>query len=144
MFLVKGGVYIEFHFGLKARATRDVDTLFRGGLADFERRLDEALAEPRGPFQLARSRIETIDAPKLVQPRRFSVRLTAKGAAYGRCRPAGQASPVARGADLGCAAEHAAQAATERAPHQRNQHEPAAPRNDPRQDGPGLGLRGPP
>ncbi|MDR1442994.1 MAG: nucleotidyl transferase AbiEii/AbiGii toxin family protein [Bifidobacteriaceae bacterium] len=85
-FLVKGGVYIEFHFGLKARATSDVDTLFRGGPADFERRLDEALAEPWGPFQLVRTRIEAIEAPKLVQPRRFWVRLMAKGRVWRRIK----------------------------------------------------------
>ncbi len=78
MFLIKGGVYIEFHLGLKARATTDVDTLFRGDFMEFELRLDEALSLPWGPFDLLRTEIEVIDAPKLVQPRRFWVKLMAK------------------------------------------------------------------
>jgi hypothetical protein len=83
-FLVKGGVYIEFQLGLRARTTSDVDTLFRGGLAEFEERLDEALAQPWGPFELVRTEIEVIDAPKLVKPRRFWVRLNAKGRVWRR------------------------------------------------------------
>ncbi|MDR2895791.1 MAG: nucleotidyl transferase AbiEii/AbiGii toxin family protein [Propionibacteriaceae bacterium] len=84
LFLVKGGVYIEFQLGLQARTTSDVDTLFRGTLADFEERLDEALAQPWGPFELVRTEIEVIDAPKLVKPRRFWVRLTTKGQVWRR------------------------------------------------------------
>ena len=84
VFFVKGGVYIEFSLGLKARTTRDIDTLFRGGLDDFADRLDEALAQPWGPFELTRSEIEVIDAPKLVKPRRFWARLNAKGSPWRR------------------------------------------------------------
>jgi len=84
MFLVKGGVYIEFNLGLRARTTRDVDTLFRGGLVEFASRLDEALALPWGPFSLTRTEVEVIDAPKLVQPRRFWVQLNAKGSVWRR------------------------------------------------------------
>ena len=84
VFLVKGGVYIEFNLGLRARTTRDVDTLFRGGLNALADRLDEALAQPWGPFELTRSEIETIEAPKLVKPRRLWVRLNAKGMPWRR------------------------------------------------------------
>jgi hypothetical protein len=84
VFLVKGGVYIEFQLGLRARTTSDVDTLFRGSLAEFEEQLDEALIQPWGPFELVRTEIEVIDAPKLVQPRRFWVRLNAKGQVWRR------------------------------------------------------------
>ena len=45
MFLIKGRAYIEFNLGLRARTTKDVDTLFRGGLDEFIGRLDEALAD---------------------------------------------------------------------------------------------------
>jgi hypothetical protein len=82
LFLVKGGVFIEFNLGLKARTTTDVDTLFRADIAEFRERLDEALAQPWGPFVLDRTEIEIIDAPKLIQPRRFYVRLLAKGAVW--------------------------------------------------------------
>ncbi|MDR1712252.1 MAG: nucleotidyl transferase AbiEii/AbiGii toxin family protein [Propionibacteriaceae bacterium] len=104
LFLVKGGVFIEFNLGLKARTTTDVDTLFRDDMAEFRARLDEALAQPWGPFVLDRTEIEIIDAPKLIQPRRFYVRLLAKGAAWRRIKVevsfnegamAEQSSPVA-------------------------------------------------
>jgi len=84
LFLVKGGVYIELNLGLRARTTTDVDTLFRGEFDEFQRRLDEALAEPWGPFELNRTEIEIIDAPKLVKPRRFWVQLKAKGSVWRR------------------------------------------------------------
>jgi hypothetical protein len=86
MFLVKGGVYIEFQLGLGARATTDVDTLFRGDLAQFEERLDAALAQPWDPFELARTEIEVINAPKLVKPRRFWVKLLTKGRVWRRVK----------------------------------------------------------
>ncbi len=84
LFLVKGGVYIEFQLGLRARTTSDVDTLFRGDLASFEAQLDEALAQSWGPFELARTAIEVIDAPKLIKPRRFWIRLNVKGEVWRR------------------------------------------------------------
>ncbi|MDR1511899.1 MAG: nucleotidyl transferase AbiEii/AbiGii toxin family protein, partial [Propionibacteriaceae bacterium] len=86
VFLVKGGVYIEFNLGLKARATTDVDTMFRGGVDEFMARLDESLAEPWGPFELRRGDVEVIDAPKLVQPRRFWIRVYAKGSVWRRVK----------------------------------------------------------
>ncbi|MCL2483352.1 MAG: nucleotidyl transferase AbiEii/AbiGii toxin family protein [Propionibacteriaceae bacterium] len=84
LFLVKGGVYIEFNLGLKARTTSDVDTLFRGELAEMADRLDQALALPWGPFELTRTDIEVIDAPKSVKPRRFWVQVSAKGSVWRR------------------------------------------------------------
>ena len=84
LFLVKGGVYIEFNLGLKARTTTDVDTMFRGGVDEFVARVDDALAQPWGPFELERTDIETIDAPKLVKPRRFWIRVYAKGVVWRR------------------------------------------------------------
>jgi hypothetical protein len=86
LFFVKGGVYIELNIGLRARATTDVDTLFRGDLDLFQRRLDETLAQPWGPFHLERTDIEIIGAPKLVHPRRFFVRLIAKGDVWRRIK----------------------------------------------------------
>jgi hypothetical protein len=84
VFFVKGGVYIEFNLGLRARTTKDVDAMFRGSVDDFADRLDESLAEPWGPFKLERTAIEVIDAPKLVKPRRFWVRVYAKGQVWRR------------------------------------------------------------
>lgn len=84
VFLLKGGVYIEFQLGDRTRATEDIDTLFRGSLADFEAALDQALAQPWGPFRLERTDIATIQAPKVVKPRRFDIKLIAKGAVWRR------------------------------------------------------------
>ncbi len=82
LFLVKGGVYLELNLGLRSRATTDVDTMFRGQLSEFSDKLDEALSLPWGPFELIRTEIETIDAPKLIKPRRFWVKLHAKGSVW--------------------------------------------------------------
>jgi len=84
VFLIKGGAYIEFNLGLRARTTQDVDTLFRGGVDEFLGRLDEALAGPWGPFTLDRTEVEVIDAPKLIKPRRLWVQVVAKGAVWRR------------------------------------------------------------
>lgn len=70
LFLLKGGLLMEFHLGLDARVTKDVDALFRGGLERFEFSLDAAIAEPWGPFTLQRTAIEEIaGARRLVKPR---------------------------------------------------------------------------
>jgi hypothetical protein len=45
LFLVKGGVYMELQLGLRARATKDIDTLFRGTAAEFNEALGEVLAD---------------------------------------------------------------------------------------------------
>jgi hypothetical protein len=63
-----------------------VDTLFRGDLAEFERKLDETLTQPWGPFDLVRTELEVIDAPRLVQPRRFWIKLIAKGHVWRRIK----------------------------------------------------------
>ncbi|MDR1512529.1 MAG: nucleotidyl transferase AbiEii/AbiGii toxin family protein [Propionibacteriaceae bacterium] len=48
LFLVKGGLYLELQLGVKARTTKDVDTLFRGTAQEFEEAVDQVLAEPWG------------------------------------------------------------------------------------------------
>lgn len=85
LFLVKGGLFMEFHLGLRARTTKDVDALFRGNLEQFETALDAAIAEPWGPFILQRSTLEEIVAARrLVKPRRFDIKLLIKGAVWRR------------------------------------------------------------
>lgn len=85
LFLVKGGLSMEFHLGLRARTTKDVDALFRGGLEHFETALDAAIAEPWGPFILQRTQLEEITgARRLVKPRRFDIKLVIKGAVWRR------------------------------------------------------------
>lgn len=84
LFLLKGGVYLERRLGVSARATKDVDTLFRGSHAEFMESLDQTLAESWGPFELSRSEVETIVAPRVVKPRRFNVMLSIRGVTWRR------------------------------------------------------------
>jgi hypothetical protein len=85
LFLLKGGLFMEFHLGLRARATKDVDALFRGEVGEFEADLDAAIAEPWGPFTLQRTVLLSIDrARRLVKPCRFDIKLLVKGAVWRR------------------------------------------------------------
>lgn len=80
VFLLKGGMFIERALNLKARATKDLDALYRGEAANLEDQIDRALAEPWGEIQLSRTAIETIDnAVRVVKPRRFKVQLDIRG-----------------------------------------------------------------
>lgn len=79
-FLLKGGAYLEIRLGLRSRATKDVDILFRGDFAEFVDALDATLAEPWGVVELQRTAIETIErAARIVKPRRFKIKLTVGG-----------------------------------------------------------------
>lgn len=84
-FLLKGGVFIERVLDLNARATRDVDTLFRGAETDLIDHIDRSLAEPWGEISLSRSEIEVIEkAHRVVKPRRFQVFLDIRGVRWRR------------------------------------------------------------
>lgn len=52
LLLAKGGVYLELQLGLRARATQDINTLFRGSVEQFEEALSDVLSMPWGPFTL--------------------------------------------------------------------------------------------
>jgi hypothetical protein len=87
LFLVKGGLYLELKLGLGARATQDVDTLFRGSAREFEESVNKALAEPWGPFALLPTKLERIPkAPRQIKPYRFDVLLVIRGATWRRVR----------------------------------------------------------
>lgn len=87
LFLLKGGLFMEFHLGLDARVTKDVDALFRGGVERFESALDAAISEPWGPFTLQRTAIEEITgARRLAKPRRFDLKLLIKGTIWRRIK----------------------------------------------------------
>ncbi|MPZ00542.1 MAG: hypothetical protein GEU97_21700 [Actinophytocola sp.] len=78
--LLKGGAYLELRLALRARATKDVDTLFRGDFDEFLDVLDASLAEPWGPIELQRTAVEPIDgAIRTVKPRRFDIKLLVGG-----------------------------------------------------------------
>lgn len=79
-FLLKGGTYLELKLGIAARATKDVDALFRGSFDEFVETLDSALLEPWGVVELSRTEITVIEgAKRLVKPCRFKVKLSVKG-----------------------------------------------------------------
>lgn len=87
LFLLKGGVFIERSLNLKARATKDVDTLFRGALEELEHAIDGALAAQWGIFELSRSPLETIDrTPVTFKPRRFFVYLDIHGVRWAKIK----------------------------------------------------------
>lgn len=78
-FLLKGGAYLELRLGLQARATKDVDTLFRGTFDDFVDVLDSCLTS-WGPLVVSRTEIEIIDdVPRVIKPRRFFMVLSVNG-----------------------------------------------------------------
>jgi len=78
-FLLKGGAYLEVRLGLNARATADVDTLFRGSFDDFLEVLEGVLTT-WGPLTLQRTEIEVIEgARRVVKPRRFRIQLVLGG-----------------------------------------------------------------
>lgn len=84
-FLLKGGAYLEHRLGLNARATKDVDALFRGDFAEFLTELDAALREPWGAITLHRTEVEAIERARThVKPQRFAVRLLIRGKIWRR------------------------------------------------------------
>lgn len=78
-FLLKGGTYLEIRLGLHTRATKDVDTMFRGDFEEFIAVLDSCL-EPWGPFEITRTKVDTINnVSRIIKPRRFTIQLNLKG-----------------------------------------------------------------
>jgi hypothetical protein len=79
-FLLKGGTYLEFRLGLAARATKDVDTLFRGTFDQFIEVMDDALAKPFDGIEFARTEPKAIEVSTRIQkPRRFDIKLKLQG-----------------------------------------------------------------
>jgi hypothetical protein len=67
------------------RATKDVDTLFRGDFEEFLSELDSALCDPWGVLSFQRSEITILeDVPKSAKPRRFDIRLFIRGKVWRR------------------------------------------------------------
>ncbi len=60
LFLIKGGVMIELRLGLRARATRDLDAVFRAELRSWLEQLDGAIRRPVGDFTITRTEPEQI------------------------------------------------------------------------------------
>ncbi len=80
LFLLKGGTYIEQRLGVRARATKDVDTLFRGSFENYLETVDKCLAEPIDNITFQRTEPQLIDVPgKTVKPQRFQIKLAIRG-----------------------------------------------------------------
>lgn len=79
-FLLKGGTQLEARLGMTSRASKDLDTLFRGAFEEFVAELDGVLALPVEPFDLERREVEEIAVPgRRVQPQRVRLRLKIRG-----------------------------------------------------------------
>jgi hypothetical protein len=76
-FLVKGGVSIELRLGLRVRATKDVDLVFRGQASEIHEALEDALEQPYSGFAFRRKgEIEDI---RDTGSRRFEVQVSFGG-----------------------------------------------------------------
>ena len=85
LFIAKGGSAMQMRLGLTARATTDLDFLFRGGATQWLDRLDEALlAGPWNSFDVHRKNQPTeINVPGLrYKPWRMNLQLAYKGKAF--------------------------------------------------------------
>lgn len=79
-FLLKGGTQLEARFGLTARATKDLDILFRGAFEQYLTEIDAALANPVTPFDLERGEVEEIAVPgRRTCPQRMKIGLKMRG-----------------------------------------------------------------
>lgn len=84
-FLLKGGTYLELRLGVRARATKDVDTLFRGDFDEVIRVLDDALREPFDGVSFKRTEPTIIEVSgRSVKPRRLDVLLQLRGRTWRR------------------------------------------------------------
>lgn len=81
-FLLKGGVAIELRIRAGARATKDVDVVFRGAPDALVHALDDAFAAPYGEFAFLRGAA----APHGPHARRFDVRLSYRSRAWSTVR----------------------------------------------------------
>lgn len=78
LFIMKGGVPLELRLRNRARATKDLDTVFIGERNDLLEAIDEALAEPYANFELRRDD-EPRDIGKALQ---IPVKLSYRGHAW--------------------------------------------------------------
>lgn len=78
-FLIKGGVSLELRFKNRARATKDLDALYRGAFDTLIEMIDKALATPYGDFTLRREGETTVTGPAY----QIHVRIAYRGRTWG-------------------------------------------------------------
>ncbi len=81
LFLVKGGVSMELRLNLRARTTKDLDTVFRGRFNEWLAALDHALAEDFGDLSFSRSEPAEIPGTHAF---RVNVAIDLKGRRWGQ------------------------------------------------------------
>jgi hypothetical protein len=81
LFVIKGGVAMELRLGLRSRATKDLDAIFRATFSEWLDRLDQALAEPVADFTLSRTEPEQI---KHTRTQRLEILLDYRGRRWAR------------------------------------------------------------
>lgn len=79
MFVLKGGAALELRLGLRARATKDFDTVYRHLMEGMLDRLDEALRHGHGDFTATRSKPEKIAE---TGAQRLDIRLSYRGRSW--------------------------------------------------------------
>lgn len=79
-FLVKGGISIEIRLGLAARATKDIDVVFRGNPDQLRDALDEAFAMPYAGFDFRRK--TTPEPIHETASHRFEVQVSFRGKSW--------------------------------------------------------------
>lgn len=79
-FVIKGGSALELRFGLRARSSRDLDSIYRGVTAEAAIEAEAAVTKEWQGFTGIVARVETVEVPGLaVPPIRFDVRLSYRG-----------------------------------------------------------------
>lgn len=79
LFVLKGGAAMELRFGLRARATKDYDTAYRGEIETMLGRLDAALRNGFGDFAATRTEPEPI---RETRAQRLDIKITYRGRSW--------------------------------------------------------------
>jgi hypothetical protein len=79
-FLVKGGISMEIRLGLAARATKDVDIVFRGDSEQLLQALDDAFATPYAGFDFRRK--TPLEPIRETGSHRFEVQVSFRGKSW--------------------------------------------------------------
>jgi hypothetical protein len=79
-FLVKGGISMEIRLGLAARATKDVDVVFRGDPDRLTDALDDAFATPYSGFEFRRKTV--LEPIRETGSHRFEVQVSFRGKSW--------------------------------------------------------------
>lgn len=82
LFQVKGGSALELRFGAAARASKDLDTVYRGAISGVAGRIAAALDAGWSGFSGRVTRTATIATGQSVEPVRITAKLTYRGRAF--------------------------------------------------------------